>query len=157
MKHASKWLGAWACASLLVSIPLQAQSVGSSVVFPAGWAPGQAPCTQQVDTTCVPVSRFAPLPVVAGGTTYQDITVAALSSAQAAGAAQIAGINPARRLIAITPAYDGRLYIGTAASGGFFWPLYAGVTRVLSGVDCPTNALFVSGQPVGAALPMAEG
>ncbi len=52
-----------------IAMPAAAQSVGSSVVFPSGWAPGQAPCIKQVDGTCVPVSAANPLPVAGRSTT----------------------------------------------------------------------------------------
>jgi lipoprotein-anchoring transpeptidase ErfK/SrfK len=109
-----------------------------------------------------PEQRLALLAAVAAsasapGTPFTDKTVAALSAAQAAGTTAAIVANPQRRVFAITPTNDGRLYIASAAGNGFYWPLYAGVTRVLSGQDCPTNALFVTGQTVATALPMAEG
>ena len=39
-----------------------AQSTASSVAFPAGYAPGSAPCARQADESCVPVTVAAPLP-----------------------------------------------------------------------------------------------
>lgn len=87
---------------------------------------------------------------------FTDVSVASLSAGQAAGTTAVITANAARRAIAITPAADGRLYIASSAGAGFYWPLYAGVTRMLSGADCPTNALFVTGQTAAAALPMAE-
>jgi len=80
-----------------------------------------------------------------------------LSATQAAGTASVIAANANRRVFAITPTNDGRLYTASAAGNAFYWPLYAGVTRVLSGADCPTNALFVTGQTAATALPMAEG
>jgi hypothetical protein len=57
-------LGAIALACL--AMPAAAQSVGSSVIFPSGWAPGQSICVRSVtDGTCVPVSSASPLPVTA--------------------------------------------------------------------------------------------
>lgn len=97
------------------------------------------------------------LKVQSPGTGFADVSVAALSAARAAGTTSVIVANANRRVFAITPAADGRLYIASAAGNGFYWPLYAGVTRVLSGADCPTNALFVTGQTAGTALPMAEG
>jgi hypothetical protein len=97
------------------------------------------------------------LKVQTPATGFVDVSVASLSAGQAAGTASVIAANANRRVFAITPTNDGRLYIATAAGNGFYWPLYAGVTRVLSGVDCPTNALFVTGQTAGTALPMAEG
>jgi hypothetical protein len=100
--------------------------------------------------------RKADLSIIPG-TAFADVSVASLSSGQAAGTSSVIASNVNRKIIAITPANDGRLYIASAAGNGFFWPLYAGVTRTLSGADCPTNALFVTGQTVDTALPMAEG
>jgi hypothetical protein len=97
------------------------------------------------------------LKVQTTATAFADVSVASLSAARAAGTTSVIAANPARRVLAITPTNDGRLYIASAAGNGFYWPLYAGVTRVLSGADCPTNALFVTGQTAGTALPMAEG
>jgi hypothetical protein len=59
----------WACAAACVLLPslASAQSIGSSVIFPSGWAPGQSVCVKQVDGTCVPVSAANPLPTTGGG------------------------------------------------------------------------------------------
>ncbi len=62
MKNLLRWAGAIALA--LPSVAL-AQSVGSSVVFPSGWAPGQSICVRQADLTCIPVSTSTPLPTIA--------------------------------------------------------------------------------------------
>jgi hypothetical protein len=91
-----------------------------------------------------------------GSINYVDRSVTALNASQAAGTTPVILANPARKAFAITPTNDGRLYIGTGASG-FFYPLYAGVTRSFSGSDCPQNALYVTGQTIGTQLPMAEG
>jgi len=88
--------------------------------------------------------------------TFADQTVASLSAQQAAGTASIIAANPNRHAFAITPASDGKLCIGTGGAG-FCWPLIAGITKALSGPDCPTNALYVTGQTAGTALPIAEG
>ena len=87
-------LAALACA-LLPSAAL-AQSTGSSVQFPSGWAPGQAPCVRQGDGTCVPVSAAAPLPTAATAIDASLGTVPAASAngtplpARPAGARQVA-------------------------------------------------------------------
>jgi hypothetical protein len=46
-----------------ISATAPAQSTGSSVVFPSGWAPGQSPCVKQSDGTCAPVSATTQLGV----------------------------------------------------------------------------------------------
>ncbi|MFZ2996815.1 hypothetical protein [Sphingobium sp.] len=62
-----RWAGAMALALMLSPCASVAQSVGTSVQAPAGWAPMQAPCVQQVNGTCLPVSATNPLPVTGGG------------------------------------------------------------------------------------------
>ena len=109
-----------------------------------------------------PEQRSALLAAVAGsasdpGTAFIDRSISALSASQAAGTALVIAANANRRVFAITSTNDGSLYIASAAGNGFYWPLYAGVARVFSGADCPTNALFVTGQTVATALLMAEG
>jgi hypothetical protein len=65
MKTMLRWAGAIALA--LMPLAAFAQSVGSSVQFPAGWAPGTSICVKQVDGTCVPVSAANPLPTSGAG------------------------------------------------------------------------------------------
>ncbi|WP_088183563.1 hypothetical protein [Sphingobium sp. Z007] len=66
---------ACALALALLVTPGLAQTTGSSVQAPNGWAPMHAPCVKQVDGTCVPVSAAAPLPVTSGsdGTTARSL------------------------------------------------------------------------------------
>lgn len=87
-----------------------------------------------------------------------DISITSLSAGQAVGTVAVAPLNPARKFFAITPSKEGRLYIGDASGArtNFFWPLFAGITKTID-EDTPTNALFVTGQPAGQPLPMAEG
>jgi hypothetical protein len=87
---------------------------------------------------------------------YTDKTIVSLSADQAAGIASIIVANPARKAFAITPTNDGRLYVSSNLNG-FFYPLYAGVTRSFSGSDCPQNALYVTGQTAATPLPIVEG
>lgn len=97
------------------------------------------------------------LETILDATLYLDKSITSLSSGQAAGTTAVIPANPRRKLFAITPVSDGGLYLASFATGKFFFPLYAGVTKLLTGPDCPTNAMFVTGQAQGAALPMAEG
>ncbi|MEG3092119.1 hypothetical protein [Sphingomonas sp. PB1R3] len=60
---------------------LQAQTMGSSVQFPGGYAPGSAPCVRQADGSCVPVGPAAPLPVAGK---QESLVLAAANSAAAA-------------------------------------------------------------------------
>lgn len=55
-----------ALVGLFAAPPLAAQNA-ANVAAPAGYAPIQAPCTRQVDGTCVSVSASAPLPVTSQG------------------------------------------------------------------------------------------
>lgn len=91
------------------------------------------------------------------GTLFSDVSIASLSVGQAAGTSPILNANPNRRQFTITPGQDGGLYVAAASAGKFFWPLNAGLTLSLSGSDCPTNALYVSGQAANSALLMVEG
>ena len=54
-------------AALACAASAGAQSTGSDVRFPAGYAPGESPCTKQTDGTCRPVSASDPLPVATNG------------------------------------------------------------------------------------------
>ena len=87
-------LAALACA-LLPSAAV-AQATGSSVQFPLGWTPGQAPCVRQGDGTCVPVSAATPLPTAATAIDANLSTVPAASlngtplPARPAGAPRVA-------------------------------------------------------------------
>lgn len=81
----------WACALALALIlsPAMAQTTGSSVQAPAGYAPMQAPCVKQVDGTCVPVSASTPMPVTASsggsGATSDQVQGAGPAGAAAVG------------------------------------------------------------------------
>lgn len=97
------------------------------------------------------------LVTVTPGVSYTDITVGSLSAGQAAGTSSVVAADATRKLFAITPASDGRIYVASSAGAGFYIPIYAGVTRILSGPDCPTNAIFVTGQTVSTPLLMAKG
>lgn len=50
--------------ALAAAAPNTAQT-GSSVQFPAGWAPSTSVCVKQVDGSCIPVSASIPLPALA--------------------------------------------------------------------------------------------
>lgn len=82
--------------AMLLAAPAVAQSTGSSVIFPSGWAPGQAPCIKQADGTCVPVSASTPLPTAATAIDASLATVPAGSAngtplpSRPAGARQVA-------------------------------------------------------------------
>ena len=90
------------------------------------------------------------------GLTYLDITVASLTAEQAAGTSPVAPANFNRKAFGITPLSDGKLYIKSATGLGFYWAIYAGVTRTLTGQDCPFNELYVTGQTAGSRLVITE-
>lgn len=63
-----RWARALALALMLCAPGMAlAQIEGSSVQFPAGYAPSQSICTKQANGKCVPVSADNPLPVTGGG------------------------------------------------------------------------------------------
>lgn len=98
-----------------------------------------------------------PTPMAAYGFAYSDVSVVSLSAGQAAGTAQALSANPARKGLTITPNADGRLYFtGTATADGPYLQLYAGVTMTRVGGDCPTGAIYVTGQTAGTKLRMGE-
>ncbi|MDY0958866.1 hypothetical protein SOM26_09240 [Sphingomonas sp. CFBP8993] len=73
----------WAATVAIAStwaIPGGAQTMGSSVQFPGGYAPGSAPCVRQADGSCVPVGAAAPLPVAGK---QESLILAAANSAAA--------------------------------------------------------------------------
>lgn len=91
------------------------------------------------------------------GQAFADVSVASLSNEQAAGTTAVIAANPNRTGFAITPNADGRLYFtGPASADGPYFPLYLGVTRTLTGGDCPTGALYVTGQAAASKLRMGE-
>lgn len=84
---------------------------------------------------------------------YVDVSVPALTAGQASGAESVVGANEYRRGVAFMPNADGRLYYtGPAAADGPYYSLYAGVTRTLTGADCPSGAIYVTGQTAGTKL-----
>ncbi len=71
----------WAVLTAMIltwAVPGAAQTTGSSVQFPGGYAPGSAPCVRQFDGSCVPVGPAAPLPVAAK---QENLTLAVANSA----------------------------------------------------------------------------
>jgi hypothetical protein len=93
-------------------------------------------------------------PLPDSGLAYTDVSVPALSSQQASGAASICAANLDRRVIKVIPPLDCTLTISATSAGGV--PLYGGVSNELSGANCPTNALYIRGLNTGAALTIWE-
>ena len=87
MKHLLRGVAALAAAMLMPALAA-AQSVGSSVIFPSGWAPGQSVCVKQPDGTCVPVGPAAPLPVRGGSAALATDQVSVGTSATLVKAAR---------------------------------------------------------------------
>ena len=77
---------AGALALALFASPCLAQNA-SSVVAPSGFAPMQAPCVKQANSTCAPVSATAPLPTTPG-------PLAAASSIPLAGTVTSTAVTP---------------------------------------------------------------
>lgn len=101
------------------------------------------------------VSVSAPLPSMAPGSAFVDVSIASLSAGQVAGTASIIGANPARKSLMINPPADCVLTLSSGAVRGL--PLFGGVANSITGQECPTNALYVSGLSTGAALTIWEG
>jgi hypothetical protein len=64
-----------------ISATAPAQSTGSSVIFPSGWAPGQSPCVKQSDGTCAPVSATTPLPIASKQESFRLVSANTPSAA----------------------------------------------------------------------------
>lgn len=91
------------------------------------------------------------------GQAFADVSVASLSAGQAAGTSPVIAANPNRTGITITPNADGRVYFsGDATADGPYFQLYAGVTMTRVGGECPTGALYVTGQTVSTKLRIGE-
>ncbi|WP_416463169.1 hypothetical protein [Sphingomonas sp. VDB2] len=112
----------WACALALALIPslALAQTTGSSVQAPAGYAPMQAPCVKQVDGSCVPVSASAPLPVTAisggSGATADQVQGAGAAGAAATGNPVGVGGIYSTTLPTLTDGQRGNLQLGARSA-----------------------------------------
>ena len=62
-----RWAALALALMLCAPVAALAQAEGSSVQFPAGFAPSQSICTKQANGKCIPVSADNPLPVTGGG------------------------------------------------------------------------------------------
>lgn len=93
-------------AMALAFLPSMASAqTGTSVQFPAGWAPSTSICVKQGDGTCAPVSTTNPMPVSGGTGGGIDTVVkgAAVDRGAAVGMAAVTllAANPARRGFAL--------------------------------------------------------
>lgn len=82
MIRRTRWV-AWAGIALAGQGMVQAQTIGGSVRFPAGYAPGSSPCVKQADGRCSPVSATTPMPVAPR---QESVMLATANSAAAAQA-----------------------------------------------------------------------
>lgn len=89
------------------------------------------------------------------GLEWVDVTIASLSSGQAAGVAAVLSGNADRKGLMINPPVDCLLKIATADDAGG-WPLYGGVPNSIVGQSCPTNALYLTGLSAGQAVAIWE-
>lgn len=92
--------------------------------------------------------------VASNGLTYADVSVASLTSGQAAGTNAVIGVNASRKALAINPPADCILRLSGSAAAGM--PLYGGIPNVFVGPECPTNALFISGLSAGQSVTIWE-
>jgi hypothetical protein len=100
------------------------------------------------------IATSSPLPAAAPGSNYVDISIASLTAAQANASSPVIAANSERRVLMINPPADCVLRISAGAGRG--WPLYGNVPNSISGEECPTNALYVTGLATGVALTIWE-
>lgn len=131
----------------LIPCAASAQSAGSSVQFPAGYATGQSPCVKQADGSCLPVSATTPLPVASAAT--------AVTGADGSGTVTTSGVfqplqaaNPARKGCTVqnTSTVAEQLRQGTTV-----WTLMPGQPfNCASGNVVATDAIAITSATAGA-------
>lgn len=144
-------------AAMLVSGSIAAsaqsgQSVGTMVVFPAGWAPGQSICVKQGDGTCAPVGPSIPLPISPRKTTVSSALSGVLATSGATVAIPITNttrtevMNPSTATLWAsfgTPAVNGAGSFPILPNGSYSIPDQAsGTLSLLS--TAPTQAYTVN-------------
>ena len=88
------------------------------------------------------------------GLPYTNATIASLTANQVAGTDPILTASAIRRGLVINPLANCGLTL--SAGGPVLWPLFANVPNSFSGLDCPTNALYLtSGLTAATALSIA--
>lgn len=140
-----------ACVTALVLMPSLtfAQSIGSTVVFPAGSAEGVSVCVQRTDNKCVPVSAASPLPTADGP--LAAATSTALTGTATTGTTLIGPFTPqlgrAIRVIlrgtwagtfAVSTSVDACATLNPLTIGGSTWGSFTGNANEV--VDIPTLA-----------------
>lgn len=129
----------------------------SPIQAPGGFVPQEATSFAATDGTAQTVSAATPLPVMSPATGYVDLSIAALSTAQAAATSPTLAANPARRAVMLNPPADCTLLIAPASGAARGWPLYANVPNVISAPDVPAAALYVAGLAAGQSVAIWEG
>jgi hypothetical protein len=87
-------------------------------------------------------------------TAFVDKSIASLTPNQAAGVDPILAANTSRHSVLITPPRDAQLSITPQATTGR--KLYANLPDTISGVGCPSNALYVTGLSAGDSIVLWE-
>jgi hypothetical protein len=147
MKTILRWVGAIA----LTQMPSAAfaQTIGSTVVFPAGSAEGVSVCVQRADNKCVPVSASTPLPIADGP--LAAATSAAIADTATAGTKVVGPFSPqlGRGIrVILRGTWTGTFVVGTSIDGcatispltigGSTWGSFTGSANEI--VDIPTLA-----------------
>jgi len=143
----------------LIAAPCAAQTA-NSVKAPAGYAPVQAPCVQQADGGCLPVSATNPLPVTGGtggggggdASSANQLSVQAAAGGNAAKALSVQGIAGGRPVVVdtvVTSAAADRGAVIATANAAQQLMAANGARRGFSVQNQSSGACYVNGQ--GAA------
>ena len=153
-----KTLLRWAGAIALVLLPsLAVAQSGTSVQFPAGWAPGTSVCVKQVNGTCLPVSVDNPLPVTgaSGGSASAGATSATTASVPATTApTSLLAANTNRAGASITNDSTAIMYVlvgtGTVSATNYTFAV-DGKSTVGGQIDLPAWAAQLAVSAVWAS------
>lgn len=144
-----------ALALTALASPCLAQSTGSSVQFPAGYAPGYSICVKQTNGTCVPVSNDNPLPVTGGTGGPGGSTPTGSAGSPNANVVTVQGISGGTVLPVAGPLTDAQLRAsGVPVTGAFYQ-----ATQPISAASLPlpAGASTLAGQnAMTAALPAKD-
>jgi len=89
-------------------------------------------------------------PAGIAGSNYTDKTITALTAEQAAGREPILPANPARRALMIRPPDKSDVVITPEAPRG--WLMIRDADNHLTGPNCPTNAIYITGLVAGVEV-----
>lgn len=98
----------------------------------------------------------SPVNVAPTSLSYTDVSVASLSTAQAAGTAAVLNPNAIRRALVIVPPADCTLRLASTSLGSGGMPLYGAIPNVFIGGECPSNAIFITGLATGQSVVIWE-